>query len=168
MNKNDTDLVCPACSGRFRAREFIELPAGDHSNRGLGSRPHFVRVLSDVEAGGFSNIDNFQREGAGEAVAVTVEVNRHTFALRVQGESMCGREGHSFPAGTIIVVEPELAAKPGDFVIALNDRKQATFKQLMLKEGELFLVPLNRRFKSIPLGDLKLIGVVRESIHRFR
>ena len=99
---------------------------------------------------------------------VSVEVKQHTFALRVHGDSMVGSGGESFPEGTIVVVEPGMNALPGDFVIVLNAANQATFKQLVLLDGHLFLKPLNRRFKTRPLGSAKILGVVREAIRRFR
>ena len=131
-------------------------------------RHHAVRVVSDVEAGGYAAIDNFAAPGALERVMVTVEVKQRTFALRVHGDSMVGSGGESFPEGTIVVVEPDMQASPGDFVIVLNLAKQATFKQLALIDGHLFLKPLNRRFKTKPLGSASVLGVVREAIRRFR
>lgn len=153
--------------------ELLGISSGELHFAGLTKRPLIssrqrVRVISEVEAGGFSNIDNFAEDAPFETVAVTVEVKRHTFALRVHGNSMCSSTGESFPAGTLIVVEPEMTAEPGDYVVVLNHLNQGTFKQLMLVDGVLHLHPLNKRFKSHPLGNSNIIGVVREAIRRFR
>lgn len=152
---------------------LLGISAVDIQFAGLTKRPLIfsrqqVRVISEVEAGGFSNIDNFAEDAPFETVAVTVEVKRHTFALRVHGNSMCSPTGESFPAGTLIVVEPEMTAEPGDYVVVLNHLDQGTFKQLTLVGGALHLHPLNKRFRSHPLGNSKIIGVVREAIRRFR
>ncbi|MDM0047752.1 LexA family transcriptional regulator [Variovorax sp. J22R115] len=127
-----------------------------------------VRVLSAVEAGGFANIDNFGPLSELETVFVTVDVQRHTFALRVHGESMRSKGVNSFPPGTIVVIEPDMKARPGDFVIVQNRAKQATFKQLVLIDEVSCLKPLNKRFKTRPLGDGVIIGVVREAIWHLR
>ena len=127
-----------------------------------------VRVVSHVEAGGFTKVDNHMPHGDAETVLVTVDVNRHTFALRVRGDSMRGSGPVSFPEGTIIVVEPDMKPNDGDFVEVLNARKQATFKQYVLIAGVPHLKPLNAAFKTRPLGDNEVIGVVRESITRFK
>lgn len=145
-----------------------ELQFGGPVIRPLIASRQRVRVISEVEAGGFSNVDNFSDAAPFETVAVTVEVKRHTFALRVHGNSMRSPTGESFPEGTLIVVEPDMKAEPGDFVVALNDRNQGTFKQLVMLDGVLCLHPLNKRFKPTPLGTSKIIGVVREAIRRFR
>jgi len=145
-----------------------ELAAGEPN---VG-RPLIVRaevpLVSEVEAGNYTAIDNFKPKGCFETIAVSVEVKRHTYALRVHGDSMVGDAGDSFPAGSILVVEPEMAPHPGDYVIALNEANQSTFKQLVSDGGELYLKPLNTRYPIKPLGKAKIIGVVREFTKRFR
>ncbi|MDM0109223.1 S24 family peptidase [Variovorax sp. J22R24] len=127
-----------------------------------------VWLLSAVEAGGFAHIDNFGPHSELETVLVTVDVQRRTFALRVHGESMRSKGVNSFPPGTIVVIEPDMKARPGDFVIAQNREKQATFKQLVVIKEVFCLRPLNKRFKTRPLGDGVIIGVVREAIWHLR
>lgn len=167
------DGTAPKRSRMGRIAALLSISAGELQFGGPPDRPLIssrqrVRVISEVEAGGFSNIDNFADGKPFETVAVTVEVKRHTFALKVHGNSMCSPIGESFPEGTLIVVEPEMTAEPGDYVIALNHNDQGTFKQLLLRDGVLYLHPLNKRFKPVPLGTSKIIGVVREAIRRFR
>ncbi len=127
-----------------------------------------VPLISEVEAGNYTVIDNFKPKGRFDTIAVSVEVKRHTYALRVHGDSMASDTGDSFPEGSIIVVEPEMEAVPGDYVIALNAGHETTFKQLVRDGGELFLKPLNARYPIRPLGRAKVIGVVRELTRRFR
>jgi SOS-response transcriptional repressor LexA len=127
-----------------------------------------VPLVSEVEAGNYTKIDNFKGIDHLESIPVTTPVQRHTYALRVHGDSMEGTGRESFPEGSLIVVEPEMAPLPGDYVIALNKGNQTTFKQLVKDAGELFLKPLNPRYPIRPLGDAVIIGVVRELIKRFR
>jgi SOS-response transcriptional repressor LexA len=134
----------------------------------LMQRTQSVRLVSEVEAGGFRKIDNFGPSSELERIEVTVEIRRHTFALQVNGDSMCSAGAYSFPEGTIIVVEPDLEPVPGDFVVVLNERDEATFKQLYLKDDQLELRPLNEHYRSVLLGTSRIIGVVREAIRRFR
>jgi SOS-response transcriptional repressor LexA len=45
------------------------------------------------------------------------------------GDCMVSETGDSFPAGSIIVLEPQLAAVPRDCLIALISEGATTFKQ---------------------------------------
>lgn len=127
-----------------------------------------VPIVSEIEAGNYTVIDNFKQDRALETVAVTVPVQRHTYALRVHGDSMVSDTGDSFPPGCLIIVEPDMTPFPGDYVIALQEPNQTTFKQLIKDGVDLYLKPLNTRYPIKPLGDARIIGVVRELTKRFR
>lgn len=127
-----------------------------------------VPLVSEVEAGNYTVIDNYKLTPHYDTVPVSVPVKRHTYALRVHGDSMASTNGDSFPDGSIVVVEPELTAQAGDYVIALNAENQTTFKQLVRDGGEYFLKPLNPRYPIRPLGSARIIGVIREFSKRFR
>lgn len=127
-----------------------------------------VPLVSEVEAGNYTVIDNFRPKGRFDTIPVSIEVKRHTYALRVHGDSMVSEVGDSFPEGSIIVIEPELAPLPGDYVIVLNAQGETTFKQLVKDGGDFFLKPLNTRYPIKALGDARIIGVVREFTKRFR
>lgn len=145
-----------------------ELVSGSSNvGQGLDVRAE-VPLVSEVEAGNYTVIDNFKPKGRFETVPVSVEVKRHTYALRVHGDSMVSETGDSFPEGSILVVEPEMEAISGDYVIVLNEANQTTFKQLVKDGGELLLKPLNTRYPIKPLGKAQVIGVVREFTKRFR
>jgi SOS-response transcriptional repressor LexA len=143
------------------------LSGGPNISQGTVMRAE-VPLVSEVEAGNYTVIDNFKPRGNFETVPVTVPVKRHTYALRVHGDSMASELGDSFPEGSIIVVEPDLEVLPGDYVIALNEHAQTTFKQLVRDGGEFYLRPLNPRYPIKPLGAARVIGVVREFSKRFR
>jgi SOS-response transcriptional repressor LexA len=126
-----------------------------------------VPLLSDVQAGAYKmHVDNFQPEegGSSDLVATSVPVKRHTFALRVTGDSM----EPEFREGMVIIVEPDMEALPGDYVIARNGEDETTFKQLVKDGSDWYLKPLNPRWPMKPLGKNKIVGVVRAVERRFR
>lgn len=69
-----------------------------------------------------------------------------------------------FVEGGTIIVDPELEARSGDFVIVrLDDAQEATFKRLVGDGGSRFLKPLNGRYPIIPInGNATVVGVVME------
>ena len=140
---------------------------GSNTSQGFDVRAE-VPLVSEVEAGNYTVIDNFRPKGKFDSVPVTVPIKRHTYALRVHGDSMVSETADSFPDGSIVIVEPEMEALPGDYVIALKDGNQTTFKQLIKDGGDLYLKPLNSRYPIKPLGTARVIGVVREFTKRFR
>jgi len=127
-----------------------------------------VPLVSGAEAADYAAIDNFSPGPRPDTVAVTIDVRRHTYALRVQGDSMVSDSGDSFPEGSIVIVEPEMAAVPGDYVIALAAPGVTIFRKLVKDGGDLYLKPLSSRHPIEPLGSAKIIGVVREFKNRFR
>jgi SOS-response transcriptional repressor LexA len=167
------DGTAPKRANQPRVAELLgisvaELVSGDsRMSLGLDVRAE-IPLISEVEAGNYTVIDNFKPTGGFETVPVTVPVKRHTFALRVHGDSMVGSTGDSFPEGSILVVEPELTAEPGDYVIVLNSKNETTFKQLVKDGADYYLKPLNTRYPVKPLGSAEIIGVVREFTKRFR
>lgn len=47
-----------------------------------------------------------------------------------------------FREGEVVIVNPHVEAKPGDYVIVKNDEEEATFKQLRNSEIRLSFTPL--------------------------
>lgn len=125
-----------------------------------------VPLISSVQAGNYKlHVDNFHPgDGGEERIPTTIPVKRHTFALRVSGDSM----EPDFKEGSILIVEPDLEAQPGDFVIAKNGDEESTFKQLVKDGGDWYLKPLNPRYPMKPLGKSAIVGVVRAVERRFR
>ncbi|MGB4061009.1 MAG: S24 family peptidase [Burkholderiaceae bacterium] len=90
-----------------------------------------------------------------------------TYALMVEGDSMVSTAGtHSFPPGTVLIVDPERAPNAGDFVIA-NDvvTQQAMFKQLTTDGSRWYLRSLNPAYAPIEIDDpaQRVIGRVIEA-----
>lgn len=124
-----------------------------------------VPLVSSVAAGMFTEAMDLLPAGfADEWINCAVPVKEHTFALRVEGDSM----EPDFPEGMILIIEPDMTAQAGDFVIAKNGDNEATFKQLTKDGGTMYLKPLNSRYPIKPLGEATVIGVVRQAIKNFR
>ncbi|MGZ5028976.1 MAG: LexA family protein [Methylobacter sp.] len=124
----------------------------------------FVPLISSVPAGDWREaIDNYHPGQGEKMVAVTVPVNRHTFAVRVTGDSM----EPEFVEGEIVIVEPDLQPEHRDYVIARNGG-DVTLKQLWRESGEWFLKPLNNRYPIKSLLTAEIIGVVREKTKMYR
>lgn len=125
-----------------------------------------VPVISWVQAGAWMEaVDNFAPGQAEEWIDTEVTVGRHTYALVVKGDSMAP----DFPEGMVLVVEPDMSADNGDFVIAKNGDNEATFKQLVMDGGVFYLKPLNTRYPILTVGpDTQIVGVVREALSRRR
>lgn len=117
-----------------------------------------VPLISWVQAGyGMSAVDNLQ-PGEGERIATTVRVMKHTYALRVRGDSMEPK----FPEGCIIIVEPEEDAIHGKFVIVRRNGDEPTLKQYVEDGGSKYLKPLNQRYPiEIMRPDDVFCGVVK-------
>lgn len=136
--------------------------AGDNANVSAALDPRgVVPLVSRVQAGNFREVfDEFQPgDPRMEWITCPIPVRRHTFALRVEGDSM----EPDFPNGYVLFVEPDAEAVPGSFVIAKNGDNEATFKQLVKDGADWYLRPLNPRYPIKPLGDSIIIGVVKFS-----
>ena len=88
-----------------------------------------------------------------------------TFFVKASGDSMLGAGIHD---GDILVVDRSLEPRKGKVVIAAVDG-QLTVKRLQKKGSKTFLVPENKKFRSIELNennDVKIWGVVTNVIHK--
>lgn len=128
-----------------------------------------VPLISWVQAGNWMEAVDSLQPGQGEQIETTVPIRRHTFALKVHGDSMTSDSGVSFPAGAIIIVEPEMQYESGDFVIVRNGDDEATFKQIIRDGADWILKPLNSRYPIKPMPpDAVVCGVVRGMEMRFK
>lgn len=128
-----------------------------------------VPLISWVAAGVFAEVeDMFEPGQADEWVeAFDSQPSSNAFALRVEGDSMTSPYpgDRSFPAGTILIVDPNRSASAGDFVIAKDVKSgAATFKKLVHDAGRWYLRPLNPAYPAIEIDDpsVRVIGRVVE------
>lgn len=143
--------------------ELMSENDGIEPGPAMGGR---VPLLSNVQAGDFVEyVDNFHPgDGGLELIATSAPVKQHTFALRVVGDSM----EPEFQEGMILIIEPEMDPNPGDFVVAKNGDDATTFKQLVRDGADWYLKPMNPRYPIKPLGESKIIGVLRAVEKRYR
>lgn len=84
-----------------------------------------VPVISWVTAGKWHEVVDPYQPGVAEEWVESDVTGTNVFALRVKGDSM----EPEFVEGDIIIVNPHIAPKPGDFVIAKDkDNGEATFE----------------------------------------
>ena len=133
--------------------------AGDGNLRAAPTL-HRYPLISEVQAGMWTDIvDNFLPGDAESWIASPYKASKNGFWLRVKGDSMEPR----FAPGGHVLVDPEISADAGSFVVAkLTDNQQATFKKLTFDAGQWYLMPLNRQYQSIPINreSLRIIGRV--------
>lgn len=143
----------------------------EHSNvvdgpaiRGRGKYP----LISAVQAGDWTAIyDSFQPGDAEDWLPSPKDLGPSGFILRVKGPSMTNPDGgrESFPEGISLHIRPEEDAVPGDFVIAKRMADdEATFKKLVMVDGELFLHAINpnwpKPYIKLEPGD-KIVGKLK-------
>ena len=120
-----------------------------------------VPLISWVQAGNWTEcMDPYPPGVADERVSPSTRVSACAFALTVRGDSMEPR----FTEGDVLIVDPEIEARSGDFVIVrLDDAQEATFKQLVIDGAQRFLKPLNARYPVVEInGNATIVGVVVE------
>ena len=128
-----------------------------------------VPLISWVAAGNLGDVEDMYGPGeADEWIDTRTKTGANAFALTVSGDSMTSPypgDPHTFPEGTVIVVDPGRSAGPNDFVIAKDVLTQkATFKKLVHDGGRWFLKPLNPSYPTVEIDDpgLRVIGRVVE------
>jgi SOS-response transcriptional repressor LexA len=88
------------------------------------------------------------------------EIGEGSFAVEIEGESM----SPMFKQGDRVVIDPKLAAEPGDFVAA-QIGGAVTFRKFRQRDsGSYELVPLNSDWPSVSSKDtdIKMLGVMAE------
>ena len=137
------------------AREFevaFDKPHGwmdvshDSNIREVDIRGEKVPVISWVAAGNFCAISDPYLPGTADRwLPCPVPHSKSAYALVVTGLSMYNPIGKpSFEDGDVIFVDPEIAPRNKSCVIVrLDDKQEATFKQLIIEAGSQYLVPLN-------------------------
>jgi SOS-response transcriptional repressor LexA len=143
--------------------------AEEESNVSEVKRRAKVPLISMVQAGELSDVlDLFHPgEAAHWVEPIYTNPSASAYALRVEGDSMESPIPGSltFLEGTILIVDPNAATAPGDYVIAKDVVTQkATFKKLTTDGVRFFLKPLNPAYLTVEIDDpaLRIIGKVIE------
>lgn len=126
-----------------------------------------IPLISYVQAGNLAHsIPITDCDGSFEYILTDQDLSQDAFALRIQGDSM----EPDFKSGDIVVIDPEIAPNPGEFVVASNGDNEATFKKyrpthIHIDGTEHFeLVPLNDDYPILDSekGSLIIIGTMIE------
>lgn len=99
----------------------------------------------------------------GPYVYSAIALSPTAYALEVFGESMISfGQGRSYPPGTIIFIEPEVAVVSGDKVIAkMPNSDGATFKIYSEDAGRKLLLSVNPQYPTIDItNDFHIFGKV--------
>lgn len=127
-----------------------------------------VPIISYVQAGHWremcEQVTAF--DGNVEYITVGEEVGPRGFGLWVCGKSM----QPLFNEGDLIIIDPDEAPRPGDYVVAKNGSKEATFKKYRPRgidengQDVFELVPLNDDFPTLHSDrqHIEIIGVMVE------
>lgn len=126
-----------------------------------------IPVINYVQAGMWSGvIDGSQHGDADDWLTTDRQFSRSAFALEIKGKSMLPK----FEPGDRVIIDPDVAPLPGDFVVAKNGEEEATFKKYRPRgadaSGETIfeLVPLNDDFATIKSSDthVRIVGTMVE------
>lgn len=120
-------------------------------------------LISWVTAGNWGEVvDNFAPGDAEEWITTSSNVSKHSFALKIDGDSM----EPIIPHGSIIIVDPEIDATNRAIVIVRqNHDTEATCKRLIIDGGNRYLKPENSQYSVMELRkDAVMVGVVKQVI----
>lgn len=125
-----------------------------------------VPVVGEVKGGDDGYLDELQYPvGHGEGTVDYPTADPNAYALRVRGDSMHPR----YRAGEFIVVEPSIAALPGDdVVVALRDGRKLLKELNWQRDGEVQLLSVNTHFGplTLPEADIHFIQLVAGRVRR--
>lgn len=127
-----------------------------------------VPVVDMVAAGDWTETTDPYPVGDAESWELCpVPHGENTFAVRISGESMLPKFEH----GEIVFCDPSTQPENKDYVIAkLTDENQATFKQLVIEDGQKMLKALNPNWptKYVPInGNCHIVGKVIARLEKF-
>ena len=129
-------------------------------------------LLSPVQAGYFTEVNllsNADEITQYEMISSQVKASQNAFYLKIVGNSMAPR----FQEGDMVLIDPEIIPSPGDFVAAINEDGEATFKQYKETGGSdefgrphFNLVPLNDSFGTLSSKENKITIIGKAVEHR--
>ncbi|MFY3534950.1 LexA family protein [Achromobacter denitrificans] len=151
------------------ASPFIAPIKAGEKSAAVGRR---VPVINYVQAGKLTDIGAHFCGEALEYLLTDIPLSDRAFGLEIRGLSMSPQ----FAPGDKIIVDQEVAPKPGSFVVAMNGGDEATFKKyrprgLDANGNDVFeLVPLNDDFPSFysDRQELVIIGTMVEHRRYYR
>lgn len=144
------------------------LQDAEHANvkrSAIGGRA--IPVINSVQAGNPKEVADSFMAGAGfDEISTDLDLSDCAFALVIDGPSM----EPEFKTGDKVIIDPRVAPRPGDFVVAKCNGDEATFKKYRPRGvdedgNEVFdLVPLNEDYAPLHSGKnhCRIIGTMME------
>lgn len=123
-----------------------------------------IPIINYVQAGNWTGVCN---DCDFEYILANEDISDNSFALKIKGLSM----NPDFKENDLIVIDPTVRPTAGDFVVAMNDEHEATFKKYQYdghdQDGRehFILVALNPDYQYKMLSrerDIKIIGTMVE------
>ncbi len=158
----------PKGQGKFgEVTKPIRVPVSkiDSVMNFINNNTLLLPLYSSKVPAGFPSPADDHMEGKLDLNTHLVKHPTATFFVKASGDSMIGAGIHD---GDILVVDRSLEPRQSRIVIAAVDG-QLTVKRLKKKGRKIFLVPENKKFRSIELNennDVKVWGVVTNVIHK--
>jgi len=116
-----------------------------------------IPLISWVSANRFGEASDPYPLGDAEEWLYTTAKGERMFALKVKNDCM----EPEFREGDRIIVNPNVEAASGDYVIVRDNKKnEATFKQLKIYGKKVILHPLNPKYEDIELDQDKRYVIV--------
>jgi repressor LexA len=148
---------------RLEAQGFLDRTPDDDA--WVPAKRFFERALADVSVP--AGMPVLANDVGGEPFFVDeylIRTPSRTAMIPIRGESMIDA---GINDGDIAVVDRSLAAKAGDFVVAIVDN-EFTLKELATENGAFILRPHNKAFAVIrPHGALEIYGVMVGLVRRY-
>lgn len=144
--------------------QFV-LDKSNVSTAQIGSKQ--IPLISYVSAGLWRGaIEAFQPNDAHDWLVTDLDLSEGAFALEIKGDSM----QPEFKPGDRVIIDPDIAPQPGDFVVAKNGHEEATFKKYRPRgvdpSGNVVfeLVPLNDDYPTMRSDavPIKIVGTMVE------
>lgn len=155
------------CSDWLMAGRGPKYPESSNANTApVETAPFRIPKISFVQAGAWSEATDPYAKGDGDGYIYTHKPgSSNRFALTIRGDSM----SPDFREGDVIIVDPEIQPRPGDFVVAKNGNQEATFKKYrprgLNEHGDEYfeLVPVNEDYPTLR-SDLTPIEIVGTAV----
>ena len=125
-----------------------------------------VPLLDHVQAGIWTSVQDRKTDAEpSEFILTDLLLGPQAFAMRIRGDSMLPQ----FKEGDKVIIDPDVAPHPGDFVVAVNGG-DAVFKQYRdrgrneLGQEVFELTPLNQLYPTIrsDITPMRIVGTMIE------
>ncbi len=156
--------VKPVFAAASRVPGFPDGAELDNIEASALGRGREIPVVGMVQAGDFTPTEDGEfPPGVADSYVYTDRKGKNLYGARITNDSM----EPGFHEGDVLVINPNLEARSGDYVIAkLMEDNEATFKKLIIHENLVILRPLNPRYEDIVITEPEKVAVVGKVVER--